>query len=272
MDNSTFPSTSANINLATANEAKRPENAAKRAEKAAVRVEAVLFDYGQVLSGPPDAAAWARLRAVSGLDEERLHAAYWKFRHDYDRGALTGTAYWHAVAAQAGGQFDGAQVAALLAVDIDVGTALNLPMVEWAGRLQRAGVRTGVLSNIGDAVGEGVVARLPWLASFNHCAWSHALRMAKPDPAIYLKTAQALKTEPGRILFIDDREENIAAAAEFGMQAVHYTTQDAFESEMRGRGLGWLLDVGLDGEGRRSAAAGSAKRNAGARQSNGTHS
>jgi len=68
--------------------------------------------------------------------------------------------------------------------------------------------------------------------------------MAKPDPAIYLKTAQALKTEPGRILFIDDREENIAAAAEFGMQAVHYTTQDAFESEMRGRGLAgcWTWD------------------------------
>ena len=42
------------------------------------------------------------LRAVSGLDEARLHEAYWKFRHDYDRGALTGTAYWDAVAADAG--------------------------------------------------------------------------------------------------------------------------------------------------------------------------
>jgi putative hydrolase of the HAD superfamily len=218
------------------------ENICHATENGAVRVDAVLFDYGQVLSGPPDAAAWGVLRAVSGLDEERLHAAYWKFRHDYDRGALTGRTYWDAVAADTGVRFDDAQVAALMAADIDLWTALNPPMVEWAGRLQQAGVRTGILSNIGDAIGEGVVARLPWLAGFDHCVWSHALRMAKPDAAIYLKTAEALKTAPGRILFIDDREANVAAAAEAGMQTVHYTTHAEFEREMRGRGLAWLLD------------------------------
>jgi putative hydrolase of the HAD superfamily len=110
-----------------------------------------------VLSGPPDPVAWAVLRAVSGLDEARLHAAYWEFRHDYDRGALTGRSYWDAVAAHAGVRFDTAQVDALMAADIDLWSQPNLPMVEWAGRLQHAGVRTGILSNIGDAI--GVVAR-----------------------------------------------------------------------------------------------------------------
>jgi putative hydrolase of the HAD superfamily len=225
------------------------ENICLATENAANRIDVVLFDYGMVLSGPPDAAAWAVLRAVSGLDEERLHDAYWKFRHDYDRGALTGRAYWDAVAAHAEVRFDDAQRAALMAADIDLWTQLNLPMVEWAGQLQRAGVRTGVLSNIGDAIGEGVVARLPWLSGFEHCAWSHALRMAKPDPTIYRMTAQALKTTPAHTLFIDDREENIAAAAELGMQTVHYSTHAAFEREMRGRGLSWLLDAGLAGNG-----------------------
>jgi FMN phosphatase YigB (HAD superfamily) len=46
-----------------------------------------------------------------------------------------------------------------------------------------------------------------------------------------------------RILFIDDRAENVAAAAKLGMQTVHYTTHAEFEREMRGRGLGWLLDA-----------------------------
>ena len=89
-----FPSYSQDA--VTANDTNRAKNDAEP------RVDAVLFDYGQVLSGPPDAAAWGVLRAVSGLDEERLHAAYWKFRHDYDRGTLTGRAYWDAVAADAG--------------------------------------------------------------------------------------------------------------------------------------------------------------------------
>jgi FMN phosphatase YigB (HAD superfamily) len=49
-----------------------------------------------------------------------------------------------------------------------------------------------------------------------------------------------------QILFIDDREDNIAAAEAVGMQAIRYTDHAAFEAAMRGRGLGWLLDIGTE--------------------------
>jgi putative hydrolase of the HAD superfamily len=220
------------------------ENVRPASQSAVSRVDVVLFDYGQVLSCPPNAVAWARLRSISGLDETRMHAAYWEFRHQYDCGTLTGVDYWHAVAAHAGVSFDAKQLAELEAADIDVWTDLNQPMVEWAIRLQRAGVRTGILSNIGDAMGKGIVARFPWLAGFDYCTWSYELKLAKPDPAIYIKTAEFLHAAMNEILFIDDREENIAAAAALGMQTLHYTEQEAFELEMRGRGLAELLDVG----------------------------
>jgi putative hydrolase of the HAD superfamily len=212
-------------------------------EGQAGRIDAVLFDYGQVLSGPPDPAAWARMRAITGLDEARLHAGYWAHRDDYDRGALTGREYWHEVARHAGAALDVAQVTALLAADVDLWTQLNQPMVEWAGQLQRAGMRTGILSNIGDAIAEGIIARLAWLGGFDHCTWSHALFMAKPEAAIFVKTAEALAVEPGNILFIDDRAENVAAAAEVGMQTIRYGGHGEFEQEMRERGMGWLLEA-----------------------------
>jgi len=206
-------------------------------------IDAVLFDYGQVLSGPPDPAAWARMQAISGLDQEALHAGYWAFRDDYDRGALTGPAYWQAAAGHAGTAFDAGQIRALIDTDGDLWTQLNLPMVEWAARLQAAGVRTGILSNIGDSIAESIRARLPWLTHFDHCTWSHKWGMAKPDAAIYIVTANALQTNPGSILFIDDREENIAGARAAGFQAIHYTTHPAFEDEMCERGFGPLLDA-----------------------------
>jgi putative hydrolase of the HAD superfamily len=219
-------------------------------------IDAVLFDYGQVLSGPPDPAAWARMRAITRLDEDALHAGYWAFRHEYDRGALPGQAYWHEVAGHAGVGFDAEQIAALLDADVDLWTQLNLPMVEWAARLQAAGMCTGILSNIGDAIAEGIRARLEWLAGFNHCTWSHELGMAKPESAIYVATADALDTKPAKILFIDDREENIAAAEAMGMIAIHYTDHAGFERAMRARGFGPLLGIGaqtsLSGESRRS--------------------
>lgn len=209
--------------------------------QAAPRIDTVLFDYGQVLSLPPDPAAWERIRTITGLDEDHLHAAYWEFRHDYDRGTLTGPAYWHAVANHAGITFDDTQIAALLTADVDLWIRLNMPMVEWAARLQHAGIRTGILSNIGDSMAEGVIARLPWLTGFYNCVWSHALFMAKPEPEIFLETAEVLGTSPPNILFLDDREENIAAAAAVGMQTIHFTTNEAFEQEMLDRGFAALL-------------------------------
>jgi putative hydrolase of the HAD superfamily len=202
-----------------------------------------LFDYGMVLSGPPDPTAWAVMRSITGLDEERLHSAYWAFRHDYDRGALTGLAYWRAVAAHAGITLDDAQIAALSVADVDLWTTLNAPMVEWAARLQHAGVRTGILSNIGDSIAEGIIARLPWLAGFSHCTWSYALFIAKPEPAIYIKTAEALNTPPANILFLDDKPENLVAARAVGMQTILYTAHPAFERDMRGGGYSYLLDI-----------------------------
>ena len=211
----------------------------------APRIDAVLFDFGMVLSGPPNPEAWARMRTLTGLDEDRLHRAYWEYRHDYDRATLTGPAYWNAVVAHAGLTIDQSQLSDLLALDVDLWTDLNLPMVEWAQRLQRAGIRTGILSNIGDCIADGIVAKFPWLSGFAHCTWSHALFMAKPEAAIFLQTAEALQTAPAHILFIDDRPENVAAAAAVGMQAVQYTTHAAFEREMLDRGFGSLLDAGL---------------------------
>ncbi|MFD0277611.1 HAD-IA family hydrolase [Kitasatospora sp. NPDC127111] len=43
---------------------------------------------------------------------------------------------------------------------------------------------------------------------------------AKPDPRIYHLAAERAGTTPGRCLFVDDRPENVAAAARLGMTAV----------------------------------------------------
>jgi putative hydrolase of the HAD superfamily len=206
-------------------------------------IDAVLFDYGQVLSTSPDPAVWTLMLALTGLSQDRLHDGYWAFRHDYDRGALTGQAYWNAVAAHLSTQFDAHQMEALLAADVELWTRLNQPMVDWAARLQGSGMRTGILSNIGDAIAEGICAKLPWLTGFDHCTWSYALGMAKPEEAIYRATALALQTAPAKILFIDDREDNIAAAQSVGMQAIQYTGHAEFERAMRERSYAFLLDV-----------------------------
>jgi len=209
-------------------------------------VKAVLFDYGMVLSGPPDPAAWARLRSITGFNEDQLHSGYWAHRHPYDRGDLTAHSYWQRVALHnapdTNALFSPSQIEELIAADVDLWSQVNQPMLEWAQSLQRAGIPTGILSNIGDAMSAGLVARFDWIDAFTHRTWSHAHNLAKPEPAIYHLAAEGLHTRPQNVLFIDDRIENINAAIAVGMQTLHYSDHVAFEAEMRRRGLTYLLN------------------------------
>ena len=205
----------------------------------ASRIRGVLFDYGLVLSGPPRKPAWEQLKSLlspSGkiLAEDTLHAAYWRPRHDYDRGALNGTTYWAAVAAALGQSSALPQrLTALQEADVDMWTEPNHEMIAWAAALQARGLRTAILSNLGDDMERGVRERCAWLGGFDHLTFSHALGTAKPDPAIYRHAAKGMGLPAGEILFVDDREDNIAAAHAFGMQAVRYTDHDEFVAELK---------------------------------------
>ncbi len=184
------------------------------------------------------------MKQLTSLDEEDFHRAYWTPRHDYDRGVHTGASYWQAAARHAGLEVNSDQVAALIAADTALWTRPNQPMIDWALRLQAAGTPTGILSNLGDSMMDGVLAAFPWLAGFNYLLWSHTVKLAKPDPAIYQHAADGLTTPPVNILFIDDRVENIDGALGAGMQAIRYTNQTEFESELASRGLSSLWQTG----------------------------
>jgi putative hydrolase of the HAD superfamily len=206
-------------------------------------IHAVLFDYGMVLSGPPDPAAWARMLSLTKLSEEQLHPGYWAHRHAYDRGDLTAESFWNHAAAPTHAILTPEQLAALIAADVDYWSTLNPPMLAWAHRLQQTRVTTGILSNMPGPMETGLRARYRWIDEFTHNTWSHSVNLAKPEPAIYRHAAEGLRTPPANILFLDDKAENIEAALTFGMQAIHYTTHTAFEQEMHARGLGSLLQL-----------------------------
>ena len=95
-------------------------------------------------------------------------------------------------------------------------------MIEWAARLQAAGTKTGILSNLGDHMTLGVLRCMPWLSHFDHCTFSHALKLAKPEAEIYRHAAEGLATAPEKILFVDDRADNCDAGRAAGMQVIQY--------------------------------------------------
>ncbi len=95
-------------------------------------------------------------------------------------------------------------------------------MFDFVKHLRTNGVKTGVLSNIEQPVADYFHNRHK--DSFDYHLYSCELHMAKPEPAIFEETIRRLGTAAADIIFVDDKAENTAAAAQCGIQAFHFTT------------------------------------------------
>ena len=192
------------------------------------QIRAVLFDFGLVLSGPPDPLAHRRMEKILNTTHAELEVPYWRYRHDYDLGVLSGVEFWRIVADDLGHPLTGDELAKLLEADVDMWTQPNQPMIDWAIALQRAGITTGILSNIGDAMETGILDRFSWLGGFSHHTFSHRLKIAKPDERIYRHAIEGIGHSAEATLFVDDRSENIEGARGAGLHSIQYSKHDVF--------------------------------------------
>jgi putative hydrolase of the HAD superfamily len=200
-------------------------------------LQAVIFDYGEVLSGPPDPEAHRNLLAIAGVSEEPFEKAYWAHRLDYDADILNGQTYWQTVARDTGVDFTAQQIVQLLEVDALMWMNLNPAMLAWIPRIKDAGFRLGILSNMGDGVLEYMRPRFSWLEQFDQLTWSCELGVVKPDPAIYLHTIKKLKVKPEQALFIDNLQKNIVGAEEVGLKAALFENVEQLQSDLVRRGF-----------------------------------
>ncbi|MEI9969605.1 MAG: HAD family phosphatase [Terracidiphilus sp.] len=185
-------------------------------------LRAVIFDYGRVLTGPPDPVAYAELLRITGLSADRLDQFYWKDRNAYDEGKLTGLGFWRQIARDEGLKLSEPAIAELNLWDARMWTRGDPAMLAWQLAIKERGLLTAIVSNMGDFVHEHMVRELGWLSRFDVLVWSYQLGIAKPDPAIYRDALEKLGTQPEETLFVDDKEENVDAAVALGMKGDHF--------------------------------------------------
>jgi putative hydrolase of the HAD superfamily len=195
-------------------------------------VQAVVFDYGLVLSGPR--AQWAIDAALhrTGLERERFEEIYWKFRGDYDNGSLDGTAYWRKSLEDAGVAAPPELIAKLVRLDCAMWCTQNDALVAWQQRLRSTGMKTSILSNMGDAVHAAIEQECTWVYSFDVRVWSHEIGVVKPDPYIYRHMLKLLAVEPEEALFLDDNETNVLAARALGLHALKFSTMNQLREDL----------------------------------------
>ncbi len=185
-----------------------------------------------VLTGPPDAAAHAEMRRITGLDTERFESLYWADRHAYDEGKLTGIGFWQKLVSDARLNLPASAIEELNQWDARMWTTVNPTMLAWQQQLKARGLLTGILSNIGDSVLASLEREFAWLSQFDALVWSYQLGIAKPDPAIYRHLLDELGTAAAETLFIDDRRVNVEAARALGMKSLEFTTVEQLRADL----------------------------------------
>jgi putative hydrolase of the HAD superfamily len=185
-------------------------------------VDWIVFDYAGVISHAPPDQAGVRLAEAAGVEPGVFWPAYWKNRAAYDLGAVDAAGYWRDVYRQLGRPFREEDVDRLVALDLGAWFEINDATLEIVEALNARGMRLALLSN---AVVE--MARLidgqSWARLFRHRLFSSDLHLAKPGAQIYRRACEILDTRPEDVLFIDDRQENVDAAASVGMTALLFT-------------------------------------------------
>lgn len=185
------------------------------------RPAALILDYGDVLSYPQRPGAIALMASQLDAPTSELQRAYWRHRRDYDLG-MAAADYWALVAADLGAAMDDGLVASLVAIDIDSWTDYRDEMWTLAATYRAVGGKLGMLSNGVREIVERIRNDRDLPSLFDAVVISYEVGLAKPEPEIYRLALSHLGVAPGDTLFVDDRAENVAMAAELGLRTLQF--------------------------------------------------
>jgi putative hydrolase of the HAD superfamily len=90
-----------------------------------------------------------------------------------------------------------------------------------------------------------VTKSFPGLSTFEYLIYSCDYGSIKPELPIYRKCLELLKAAPQDILYLDDRAENVEAAARLGINSVLFDTVEKTASRVESR-----FDIPLPNYGR----------------------
>jgi len=190
-----------------------------------VAIEAVIFDFGGVLTSSPF-EAFSRFETERGLPIDiirrtnatnHLENAWAKF----ERAEVDVDTFDHLFAAESralGAEVRGREVLPLLQGD------LRPEMVEALKRI-KAQFKTGCITNnlpanaIGSMTGRSLyVAEV--MVLFDHVIESAKIGLRKPDPRIYQMMVDTLQVNPKNCVYLDDLGVNLKPAREMGMTTI----------------------------------------------------
>jgi putative hydrolase of the HAD superfamily len=193
--------------------------------------DVILFDVGGVLL----TNGWDHRERARVLDQFHLDRAEFEARHAtqndaWERDAITVKEYLEATVFYVPRSFSQDDFLAAICAQSQL---LPDGAMEILEELAESGnCMLGVLNNEARATNDYRFQHFR-IRDYLQVAFSSCyVGLRKPGSAIYLRALDILGVSPGRVLFIDDREENAVGAEAVGMKAIQFQGATALRREL----------------------------------------
>ena len=195
--------------------------------------KALIFDLGGVIIDVDVPETLRQFAALSGRTGDEIYDLYRSTSafNDFEKGLIDASQFRRTVRAL---------LDVPAASDQQLNDAWNamirsipLEKIELLKRLKES-YEVFILSNTNDLhvdyVNHTILPPLKSVRSFDECVhhvyYSHLMKMRKPDEEIFQYLLDAHNLDPSDTVFLDDNEENIAAATRLGMTGTLVTHPD----------------------------------------------
>ncbi len=194
-------------------------------------IHTIFFDVGGVcLTNGWDETSREKAAERFSLDFDHTESLHNELFEDLERGKLTLEDYIDAVYFQKKREFSREDILRFMKDQ----SRRHDSTFEILKRLKQEGkYRLSTINNESFVLNRFRIEKFGLSQYFSHFFSSSYLHMRKPEPGIYQAVLHITSLEPGQCLYIDDREENIAAAREEGMHCIHLPVVDELEKKLR---------------------------------------
>ena len=181
-------------------------------------IKNIIFDVGNVLVEYNPDGLMRRL----GFDEETLQAVNQavfqnELWNESDRGVLSPEELLEAFIAN-----NPAYEKEIRQVIDAVGDTISLMpyTVEWVKGLKERGYHLYILSNYAEYTYEKTSHKMEFLPYMDGVVFSYRCKLIKPEKEIYEYICETYGLKPEESVFLDDREDNVQAARNMGMNGI----------------------------------------------------
>jgi putative hydrolase of the HAD superfamily len=195
-------------------------------------IKAIIFDFGGVISHPQNEEIKYQMIDILKINYTEFIASYFKHRHPYDAGLLTGQQYWTNICTDNMIDIKSSDILKLIELDVRGWTEINAEMLAYVLLLQNSSIKTAVLSNMTFDILTHLQSTYQWINDFEACILSCEHKLTKPDKRLYEICIEALHVDPVNCLFIDDTRQNVVTAQELGIRTIHFSNVQDFNQKL----------------------------------------